>query len=64
MSASSSTSTAAEQVAALSLADALQSGFTAQRAGHQRRFARPLAAVSAAAEPADAVPAGVSDGRC
>jgi hypothetical protein len=41
MSASSSTSTAAEQVAALSLADSLQSGFAAQRAGHQRR-ARPV----------------------
>jgi hypothetical protein len=29
-------------VAALSLADSLQSGFAAQRAGHQRRKARPV----------------------
>jgi hypothetical protein len=39
MSASTSTSTAPEP--AISLADALQSGFASQRAGHQRRAARP-----------------------
>ena len=39
MSASSSASAAAKRVAALLLADALQSGFAAQRAGHQRRTA-------------------------
>jgi hypothetical protein len=39
MSASSSASAAAKRAAALLLADALQSGFAAQRAGHQRRTA-------------------------
>lgn len=60
MAASTSTSDPAENDAALSLADALQSGFAAQRAGHQRRFARPLAAVAADAAPSEAVPAAVS----
>jgi hypothetical protein len=59
MAASTSTSAPAEHDAALFLADALQSGFAAQRAGHQRRFARPLAALTTDVEPADAVPAGV-----
>ncbi|GAB3365819.1 hypothetical protein [Modestobacter lapidis] len=41
MAASTSTSAPAEHDAALSLADALQSGFAAQCAGHQRRAVRP-----------------------
>ena len=47
MSASSSASTAAKRVAALLLADSLQSGFAAQRAGHQRRTTRPESATPA-----------------
>ncbi len=49
MSASSSASAAAKRVAALLLADSLQAGFAAQRAGHQRRTApsRPAAPVDA-----------------
>jgi hypothetical protein len=57
MSASPSTSTVAEHVAALSLADALQSDFAAQCAGHQRRSARPQVAEPVAT---DAVLAAVS----
>jgi hypothetical protein len=43
MSAARSATQHAEHLAvALSLADALQAGFAAQRAGHQRRVSRPL----------------------
>ena len=55
MSASSSASAAAKRAAAVLLADALQSGFAAQRAGHQRRTTRPESAA-----PADAALVAVS----